>query len=178
MSVYLPLNEEDKKFFYDVLDYDGTSYFRGFKKLNAQGEIIAMMGYDDWTKNSVQFHIWSRNPKAIDRQFLREAFGYPFCQVGVNLAIGITPCNNEAALKFNLGVGFKRTYTIKDGYDIGVDLAVQEMRKEDCPWINGRKWNGRKASRYSSTTQLSTDSPTADSTESAVARSANGRESS
>ena len=137
----LPMDEVDKELFCHILEIYRTPNFRGIKKI--EGNVaVGMVGYDNWLPNSVMMHVWMHSPKVVDRLFIRESFRYPFVEVGVGIAIGATPCNNERALELNRRLGFRRVHIIKDGYALGTDLAIQELRKEDCRWIgvpNGRK---------------------------------------
>jgi hypothetical protein len=52
--------------------------------------------------------------------------------------IGLTPSNNTKSLKFNKKLGFVEVFRIEDGFDEGVDYVIQELRKENCRWINER----------------------------------------
>jgi hypothetical protein len=129
------MNDVDKALFCALLHYHRTQRFRGVKQLDNEGVINAMVGYDDWTPNAVQIHIWTRDRKALTRRFISECFIYPFVFVGVGVAIVVTPCNNAPVLELVKRLGFTRKLTIRDGYDLGTDLAIQEMRREDCRWL-------------------------------------------
>jgi hypothetical protein len=100
------------------------------------GSIGAMVGYDNWTPNLVQMHIWIKNPEVyLSREFVQEAFRYPFIQGDRALVIGVTPGDNVRALEFNRKIGFIETYRVKDGWSPGTDMVIQEMRREACRWI-------------------------------------------
>lgn len=119
--------------FLKAISYSPTLDFRAIGQLNEYFEIVAAVGYDHWTPNSVQMHIWIPRPQEMCRKFLQEGFRYPFEHKG--LVVGLTPGNNAPALHFNRRVGFKEVYRMKDAWDKGVDVVVQEMRKEDCRWL-------------------------------------------
>ena len=94
-----------------------------------------MAGYDYWTPNAVQMHIWIKHPEAyLSKEFIQEGFGYPF-NSGRNLVIGVTPGDNARALTFNRKLGFVEKYRIKDGWSLGTDMVIQELRREDCRWL-------------------------------------------
>jgi hypothetical protein len=120
--------------FLRAISYSPTGHFRGIVQVNDYTEIVAAVGYDMWTPNSVQMHIWIPRPKEMTRMFLREGFRYPF-ENGKGLVIGLTPGNNAAALSFNKRVGFKEVYRMRDAWSPGVDVVVQEMRREECRWL-------------------------------------------
>lgn len=150
MIRYAAMTDVDKALFCSLLNYFRTVRFTGIKKLS-DGELVAMVGYDDWTSNSVQMHVWLKNARALDRTFIRECFRYPFETVGVGIVIGVTPCNNVAALELNRRLGYRRLLTVKDGFALGTDLAIQEMRREECRWLTRRVTHGRKERRTSDT---------------------------
>lgn len=125
---------EDILVFSKLVSYKPTSGFRGIK-LVKDNVIRAMVGYDRWAPNSVQMHIYISDKFAMNHQFVREAFTYPFVTCDKGVAIGVTPADNLDALKFNENIGFVETYRMKDGWDVGVDVVVQEMRRENCRWI-------------------------------------------
>lgn len=136
--------EYDKELFCKLLDYHRTERFNGIK-IEKDGDIAAMVGFDDWTANSVQIHIWSAFPGAITRKFISECLVYAYITNGRGIVIGVTACNNVAALELNRRIGFRRVHTIKDGYALGTDLAIQEMRREECRWLRKREvLGGRK----------------------------------
>lgn len=108
-----------------------TPHIKGVAQV-IDGQTVAVVGYDRWTENSVEMHIWIHR---MTPGFVRAAFEYPFIQAGKGLVIGVTPGNNAAALALNKRLGFKVVHTIKDGNSVGEDLVIQEMRKKDCRWI-------------------------------------------
>lgn len=126
--------------FLRAISYSPTGHFRGIVQVDDCFEIVAAVGYDNWTPNSVQMHIWIPQPAKIGRFFVREGFRYPFEIGNKGLVIGLTPGNNAAALNFNKRVGFKEVYRMKDAWEAGVDVVVQEMRREDCRWLRGKKY--------------------------------------
>lgn len=145
MKLIAPMTDVDKVLFYALVSMCPTSKFTGIKQVGHDGKPDVLVGYDCWTFNSVEMHCWVRSPRAINRLTIQEVFRYPFNQVGVGIAIGITPCNNAPALELNRRLGFRRVLTIKDGYAIGTDLAIQELRKEECRWLEMKVPNGRQS---------------------------------
>lgn len=125
---------DDVEIFSQLVQYNPGKNFKGIKLIK-DGVVEAMAGYDHWTPNSVNMHMYVRDPKSITRAFVREVFRFPFEIGGRGLVIGVTPSDNAAALDLNKHVGFRETYRVKDGWDVGVDMVVQEMRKEECRWL-------------------------------------------
>lgn len=126
---------EDVVKFSRELAYYPTPNFTGISCYSDGGDLMAMVGYDNWTPNSVQMHIWIRNPMALRGHLLtKEAFRYPH-RHGRNVFIGWCPEDNTAARKFQKFLGFKETHRIKDAWQPGVDIVVVEMRADDCRWL-------------------------------------------
>lgn len=128
-----------------------THDFRAIEVAEA-GRILGMVGYCDWAPNSARLHVAVERPWVI-KYLLEPGFAYPFQEVGVGLLIGITPANAIHAVKFNRHLGFREAHRIKNGWGVGVDLIVFEMRREECRWLKpespGRQPGGeRLASRY------------------------------
>lgn len=146
----LAMNSVDTALFCSYIHYNRTVRFKGIKRVE-NGLVVAMVGFDDWTHNSVQMHVWTNGSKrALTRRFLQEVFWYAFVTCKLGIVITVVACNNDAALRLTAKAGFRRLLTVKDGYALGTDLAIQEMRREECRWLSGVP-NGRQERRTSST---------------------------
>ena len=97
-------------------------------------QIVGAAILDSWTENSCQAHVAIEDPR-VTRRLFREACKFVFEYAGRGVLIGLTPSDNEGALRLNKGMGFKEVYRLKDGVRVGVDYVVQEMRRETCRWI-------------------------------------------
>ncbi len=93
--------------------------------------IQGMVIMDSWTKNSCQLHVAVDNMLAFRHGLVDEVFGYIFGKAGRGIVYGVTPSNNAKALRLNKHAGLVELYRLKDADSIGVDLVVQELRKED-----------------------------------------------
>ena len=98
------------------------------------GELRCAVVFDTWTKNSCVGHFVFRDKRAI-RSLIEAAFDFVFNFANRGILLGITPSDNEKALKFSKGLGFQELYRVKDGMDIGIDYVVQELRRENCKWL-------------------------------------------
>ena len=98
-------------------------------------EVIGAVLYDHWAYNSVNVHIYSKNPLTLSREFLFEIFNYPFVTCGRDLLIAITPEDSKGSLLFSKALGFRETYRFKEGWKPGIDLIVKEMRREECRYL-------------------------------------------
>jgi len=111
-------------------------------------KIVGGVVLDSWSFNAVNIHIALEDSHVMRHGFPEEVFNYIFntCEKGV--VIGVTPADNERALKFNKRVGLEELYRVKDGYKVGVDYVVQELRKENCKYLrdnDGQEINSRAA---------------------------------
>ena len=96
--------------------------------------IRGMVGFDGWTANAAQMHVCLESPGAL-RALLRPAFSYLFHEAGRNIALGLVPSHNDAALRFDKHIGFRETYRVKDGWAPGDDMVLLEMRRDECRWL-------------------------------------------
>jgi hypothetical protein len=126
---------DDAKFFHHVTGYVPTLGFNGMKLTDVTGRILAMVGFDFWTPNAVQMHIYIQSPKYMTRKFIREVFNYAFITCGRGLVIGVTPSDNAPALEFNRRIGFVEKFRVEGGWSEDVDMVLQEMRAVDCRWL-------------------------------------------
>ena len=128
--------KEDEQFFFEKVSYKPGADFKGIKLVDGSS-ILAMVGYDYWTENSVQMHVWfGDSPAALKgREFLHEVFSYPFEFAKRGIAIGVTPAHNVASLRFQRFLGFEEKYRILDGWAIGDDMIISELRRENCVWL-------------------------------------------
>lgn len=134
--IFLPIKPQDL----DHMPADARpnlcSDTRGIMAVDDEGIPQAIAVFDSWSFNSMQIHIWIENPFVLKHGFAEEVFRFAFSEEsGRTLIIGITPSDNEAALKFIKHMGFKYKCKIKDGYKIGVDYIVTEMRKKQCRYL-------------------------------------------
>lgn len=121
-----------------IISYTPTSDCRGI----TNGHSFFLM--DHWTPNSVHVHM-RVVPGHMSPNFCREVFKYIFVTCGQGLAIGATPAHNTQALRFARAMGFEPKYRIKDGWAIGDDIVISELRKENCKFL--RKVHVKEHSR-------------------------------
>lgn len=107
---------------------------RGITAVDDRNQIAAVCVMDSWSPNSCQMHIWIKNPMVLRRGFREEVFGFVFGN-GRNKIICVMPSNNEKVVKFNKKLGFTEVARIEDGFEVGVDYIVTELKKEDCRYI-------------------------------------------
>lgn len=111
-----------------------TRNARAIQALDTSGRIRGVIAYDCWTESGVQAHMAVDSP-VVWRSLLRPAFTYPFLEVGRSLLIGIIAADNPRSLNMVRRLGFRETYRVVDGWSVGVDLIVHEMRRHECRWL-------------------------------------------
>ena len=117
---------------------------------NENGGVGAMAIYDRWTPTAVEMHAYSAGPQYVFRpEFCKAIFEYPFVQQNKMLAFAVTPCDNIASIALARFLGFREVYKIRDGWDLGTDMVIQELRRENCRFLENRSLgfqNGKSAS--------------------------------
>lgn len=108
---------------------------KGIVALDDNNVMVAASIMDSWSHNSCRIHIWVAKPMVFKHGFAQETFNYIFNTCGKGVVVGVTPADNEKALKFIKHIGLKEVTRIPDGYAEGVDYVVTQLRKEDCRWI-------------------------------------------
>lgn len=116
------------------LDYLPAPNLKGITLL-VDGEPVIVIGYDCWTDGSVSMHQWAKHPKYFGRDILREAFRYVFEIGQKQVTIAIVRSDNPRALAVDRKIGFEPVATIKDGYGLGVDMHILQLRRENCRWF-------------------------------------------
>lgn len=116
------------------ISYIRTPTLRGIK-LTTDGVVQACVGFDYWTPNAAQMHVWVGG--SVTKSYIKECLGYLFVTCGKGLAIGVTPSDNVQALEFNRRIGFKVIAEIPDAWSVGTSMVIQLLRKEDCRWLRG-----------------------------------------
>ena len=107
-------------------------------QVNDDGSPRWVAVYDHYEPNgSIQIHTAIANPKYVTRQAIYSVFEYPFCQLGVKKVIGVINSSNEAALTFNIRLGFQVEAIISDAYDMG-SMYILSMTLEQCRWLRGQ----------------------------------------
>ena len=107
---------------------------RGIVAVDGHGEVRGGVLYCAWTENSVQVHMATGTPIAW-RALLNAAFAYPFQEAGRNVLVGLVRGSNRKSLAMAFHLGFTETYRVLDGYAVGEDLVLIELRRESCRWL-------------------------------------------
>ena len=98
------------------------------------GKLLAGVLFDSMQKPNICMHIVTE-PGWMNRDFIREAFRYPFIQLGCGRVTGKTPLKNKASLTFQKALGFKVEGRVRQPLPDGDDLIITGMLKSECKWL-------------------------------------------
>lgn len=99
------------------------------------GRFLGAVVCEDWTETMCSCHILLADTfKALRAGLHKELANYVFVQAKRLKVIGLVPAKNTRAQKLNKHFGFTELFRIEDGYKVGEDYIVMEMKKENCPY--------------------------------------------
>lgn len=100
-----------------------------------QGELNAVVVYDTFSESDCYIHIASDGSKRwATRTFFFHAFHYPFVQCDLPRVTGLVPAKNEAALRFDLKLGFQVEGRSPEAAP-GDDVIILGMLRRNCVFI-------------------------------------------
>ena len=99
------------------------------------GEVKAVVAFDNVLDKSCMMHTAAIVPNWISRDLLWACFDYPFNILKVKVILASVASTNEEALKLDRHLGFKDKAYIEDAHIDG-DLVILAMRREDCRWLD------------------------------------------
>jgi hypothetical protein len=108
--------------------------FKAIEAVDSDGVVRAMVGWDHLTPSAAQIHFALDYPTA-GRHLIRPAFEIPFTQGARQLLFGVVADSGGRQLSVALGLGFRETHRIVDGWRPGEDLVIVEMKRSECRWI-------------------------------------------
>lgn len=118
-----------------VCERTGGSYTEGSTVgLEKDGKLVAGVLYDHYNGASIAMHVAAEGKRWLNRDYLWFCFWYPFEQLKVKKVIGLVPSTNEAALKFDLHLGFVEEGRIADAVPDG-DLILLTMTRQQCRYL-------------------------------------------
>jgi len=99
------------------------------------GEVKAVVAYDNVLDKSCLMHTAAIVPNWISKDLLWACFDYPFNKLGLSVILASVSSNNEEALKLDRHLGFVDKAYIEDAHIDG-DLVILAMRRENCRWLD------------------------------------------
>lgn len=113
-----------------------TVNLRCIGRLSAEGDLIGVVGYDNFTGSSAGIHIAGEG-NWITRELLWAVFDYAFVQCKLKVVFAQVSTGNPKSLRLNLHIGFKQECVLKDAYPDG-DAIITSLRAEDCKYLKGK----------------------------------------
>jgi RimJ/RimL family protein N-acetyltransferase len=99
------------------------------------GEVKAVVAFDNILDKSCQMHTAAIVPNWISKDLLWACFDYPFNILKVKVIIATVASTNKEALKLDRHLGFVDKAYIEDAHIDG-DLVILAMRRENCRWLD------------------------------------------
>jgi RimJ/RimL family protein N-acetyltransferase len=99
------------------------------------GELKAVVAFDNILDKSCQMHTAAIVPNWISKDLLWACFDYPFNILKVKVIIAAVASTNKEALKLDRHLGFLDKAYIEDAHLDG-DLVILAMRRENCRWLD------------------------------------------
>jgi RimJ/RimL family protein N-acetyltransferase len=97
------------------------------------GKIIGVVGYTNFTGTSCHMHMAGEG-RWMTRQFLHEAFRYPFETLHLTMVLGVVPSGNTRALGIDRKLGFRELLYVPDAHPDG-GIHILQMKRPDCRWL-------------------------------------------
>ena len=115
-----------------------------FEKYHAAGIVdgdkpIAGVVFHDFHQrehgNMISVSVAAETPVWATKRNLAKLFAYPFLTAGCQRVTTTIAANNHRAIRFNLGIGFRKEGEVRRGYDGKTNLLVLGMLKDECRWL-------------------------------------------
>ena len=123
------------------IDYIPSPGMNVIANTDEVGDILGVVGYDRWTKYTVEIHA-AGHGKWLSDDLRHLMFHYPFIEVGVNAVYAHMCSNNIKAVKRAEKLGLVEQCRLKSGSDDG-DLIISVIYKDD--WIKAQPADERVA---------------------------------
>lgn len=115
------------------VDFRRDAYSIGLER---DGELVAVVAFDNFSKNDLCMHIASDGTKRwLNKEFLVSAFSYPFIQLGLPRVTGLVPEHNKDAIAFDEHLGFVREGYHPEAWPYGGGLISMGMLRKSCRFI-------------------------------------------
>lgn len=115
-----------------------TRHATGIKALDAKGNVRGVVGFDDAAPASIRAHM-AVDTAIVWRSLLPAAFAYVFEQLGKAVLVGTIRASNRTSMRLAKAAGMYETHRIRDGWAVGEDLCVYELRREQRRWLGGTR---------------------------------------
>lgn len=100
---------------------------------DASGELAGGMVLEGMTGTNAFMHVAISDKAKLHKSMVRACFDYAFNQLDLERVTGLVDADNEAALRFDLHLGFEHEFTIPKGN--GGDVMQLVLWRDRCRWI-------------------------------------------
>lgn len=109
--------------------------------ISSDGKLLGGLVYHDYQPElgTIQLSMAADNPMWARRKNIAGLLHYPFEQLGVYKVWTATPHDNEAALKVNLHIGFKREATLAHQFGRKRHAVICRMLRPDYDRLFGER---------------------------------------
>jgi hypothetical protein len=118
--------------------YAPTIHLKAFEAVDKDGQIVGMIGFDNWMPNSVEMHLAIEKPMSI-RLLAPPAFRFAFEIAQREYIIALAPASRSKVLEWGIRIGFKEIHRLKDGCAKGDDLVYAVLHRDDCTWFRANR---------------------------------------
>jgi RimJ/RimL family protein N-acetyltransferase len=98
------------------------------------GELIAVVGYNNFLPNSCHIHVASVDVHWLTRDLLFAIFDYPFNKLEVKVILAPIGQKNVKSLNLCRKLGFKKVADIPYSHPDG-NLIIMAMKRNQCKWL-------------------------------------------
>lgn len=98
------------------------------------GELVAGIVLENYNGRNANVHVAGVGKHWLNRNLLVTFFSYCFDHLQLTRLTGLVAASNQAALTFDLHLGFRHEFTMRDGAKDG-DLHILVMRRDDCRFL-------------------------------------------
>lgn len=125
--------QELKDYLCDSIRLIPTAQFKVIGNVGAGGEVLGVVGYDNFTRRMCEMHI-AGETGWLTRKMIWSMFHYPFIYCDLSIVMSKVSSANTKSLEVVRRLGAQLECTIKDGCEDG-DMCLFSLRKENCRWI-------------------------------------------
>lgn len=109
------------------------SAYNAIGQEDAQGALVAGMLLTGMVDTNAFMHVAIADKARLHRGMVYACFDYAFNQLDLERVTGMVDSTNEAALRFDLHLGFEHEFTIPMGS--APDIVQLVMWRDRCRWI-------------------------------------------
>lgn len=110
----------------------------GMGMVDDDGEILCGVVLEDYNQVNASIHVAGIGKYWLNRTFLYSVFDYTFNQLKLKRLTGLVAQGNDAALRFDMHLGFQVEAVLRDAHQDG-DIYLLVMRREDCRYLPGAR---------------------------------------